>query len=71
MLPTFRIAAASPVPAHRALLTRVLASTRLDRGESDPEGFAPAWSDAALPVTAARWAADDYDLLALDDEVWR
>ncbi|HVU50097.1 MAG TPA: hypothetical protein VHL80_05395 [Polyangia bacterium] len=72
MLPLLRIATSSPVPAHRALLTRVLASTRLDRGEpSDPDGFAPAWSDAAIPVAAARWAGDEYDLLALDDEVWR
>jgi hypothetical protein len=71
MLPLLRIAASSPVPAHRALLVRVLASTRLDRGESDPDGFAPAWSEAAIAVTAARWAGDEYDLLALDDEVWR
>jgi len=71
MLPLLRIAASSPVPAHRTLLARVLASTRLDRGEADPDGFAPAWSDAALAVTAGRWAGDEYDLLALDDEVWR
>jgi hypothetical protein len=71
MLPLLRIAVSSPIPAHRALLARVLASTRLDRGESDPDGFGPAWSDAAIAVTAARWAGDEYDLLALDDEVWR
>jgi hypothetical protein len=71
MLPLLRIAASSPVPAHRTLLSRVLASTRLDRGEADPDGFAPAWSDAAIAVTAGRWAGDEYDLLALDDEVWR
>jgi hypothetical protein len=71
MLPLLRIAASSPVPAHRALLARVLASTRLDRNESDPDGFAPAWSEACIAVTAARWAGDEYDLLALDDEVWR
>ena len=70
-MPLLRIAASSPIPAHRALLARVLASARLDRGESDAEGFTPSWSDAALAVTAARWAGDDYDLLALDDEVWR
>jgi hypothetical protein len=52
-------------------MARVLASTRLDRGESDPDGFAPSWSEAAIAVTAARWAGDEYDLLALDDEVWR
>ena len=71
MLPLLRIAASSPVPAHRALMARVLASTRLDRGESDPDGFAPSWSEARIAVTAARWAGDEYDLLALDDEVWR
>jgi len=71
MLPLLRIAASSPVPAHRALMARVLASTRLDRGESDPDGFAPSWSEACLAVTVARWAGDEYDLLALDDEVWR
>jgi hypothetical protein len=71
MLPLLRIAASSPVPAHRALLARVLASTRLDRGEADPDGFVPSWSDAAIAVTAGRWAGDEYDLLALDDEVWR
>ena len=71
MLPILRIAVTSPVTEHRALMGRVLASTRPDRGEGDAESFAPAWSDCALPITAARWAADDYDLLALDDEVWR
>jgi hypothetical protein len=71
MLPLLRIAASSPITAHRALLARVLASTRIDRGESDPEAFGPVWSEAAIAVTAARWAGDDYDLLALDDEVWR
>jgi hypothetical protein len=71
MLPHLRVAASSPVPAHRALLARVLASTRLDRGESDTEGFLPLWSEAAIAVTAGRWAGDEYDLLALDDEVWR
>jgi hypothetical protein len=71
MLPLLRIAASSPVPAHRTLLTRVLASTRLDRGESDPDAFLPQWSDAAIAVTVGRWAGDEYDLLALDDEVWR
>ena len=71
MLPHLRIAASSPVPTHRALLARVLASTRLDRGDSDPEAFAPLWSDAAIAVTVGRWAGDEYDLLALDDEVWR
>ena len=71
MMPLLRIAASSPIPAHRALLARVLSTARLDRGESDGEGFAPVWPDAALVVTAARWAGDDYDLLALDDEVWR
>jgi hypothetical protein len=71
MLPNLRIAVTSPVTEHRALMGRVLASTRPDRGEGDAEAFAPAWSDCALPVTASRWVADDYDLLALDDEVWR
>jgi hypothetical protein len=71
MSPMFRIAASSPVTPHRALLARVLASTRLDRGDGDPEAFAPAWSEAAIPVLAGRWVNDDTDLLALDDEVLR
>jgi hypothetical protein len=66
-----RLAASSPVPAHRALLGRVLASARLGRGDGDPEAFAPEWADAAVPVPASRWAADDFDLLNLDDEVCR
>lgn len=70
MLPAFRLAVSSPVPGHRTLVGRVLTSARFDR-EGDPEGFGPVWSDAAIPVTVTRWAADDYDLLALDDEVWR
>jgi hypothetical protein len=72
MLPLLRFAVSSPVPAHRALLARVLASARHDRAESgDADGFAPAWTEAAIPVSVARWAAEDYDLLVLDDEVWR
>ena len=71
MLPSFRLAVSSPVAAHRALVGRVLTSARLDRGDGDPDAFAPAWSDGAIAVTTARWAGDDYDLLALDDEVWR
>jgi hypothetical protein len=71
MLPPLRLAISSSVPAHRALLARVLASTRLDRGEADPDGFQPAWSEAGIAVAISRWAADEYDLLALDDEVWR
>jgi hypothetical protein len=70
MLPAFRLAVSSPVPGHRTLVGRVLTSARFDR-EGEPEGFGPVWSDAAIPVTVTRWAADDYDLLALDDEVWR
>jgi hypothetical protein len=70
MLPAFRLAVSSPVPQHRSLVGRVLTSTRFDR-ESEPEGFGPVWSDAAIPVTVTRWASDDYDLLALDDEIWR
>jgi hypothetical protein len=70
MLPAFRLAVSSPVPGHRTLVGRVLTSARFDR-EGEPEGFGPVWSDAAISVTVTRWAADDYDLLALDDEVWR
>jgi hypothetical protein len=71
MLPPLRIAVASSSAACRALLASGLRAARLGAEDADDQAFAPAWQASTVEVAVARWASDDFDILTLDDEVWR
>jgi hypothetical protein len=70
MLQPFRIALRSAVPSQRARMARALADANAERDARDVDALSPTWPDDALTVSAAAWASDDFDLLALDELIW-
>jgi hypothetical protein len=70
MLPPFRIALRSAVPSQRVRMARALAEANPDRDARDVDALSPLWPEDALTLSAAAWASDEFDLLALDDLIW-
>jgi hypothetical protein len=70
MLPPFRIALRSAVPSQRVRMARALADANPDRDARDVDSLSPLWHEEALTLSAAAWASDEFDLLALDDLIW-
>jgi hypothetical protein len=51
-------------------MARALADANPERDARDLDSLSPTWPEDGVTVSAAAWAGEDFDLLALDDLIW-